>query len=481
MNSTSPVLIVGAGPTGLTLACELARRGIACRVVEKAPRLFIGSRGKGLQPRTLEVFDDLGVIDAVKAFGAPFPAFRLYAGNVVQWERTLEEMAPGAMPEPSPGVPYPKPWIIPQWRTDQILHDRFVELGGRVDLATELTGFTQDAAQITATLVHDGVEERVEARYLVGADGGHSFVRKASGVGFEGETHETERTLIGDVRVDGLEGVACHILTHAGDVTKRFSLWNLPGCDHYQLVATVAADEVPALSLESMQHLLEERSGRTDIRLHDLRWISLHRVNVRMVDRFRSGRVFLAGDAAHVHSSAGGQGLNTSVQDAYNLGWKLAAVLDGASPSLLDTYEEERWPVAAQVIGLTSKLHQSSFRPSTAPTPALHQLDITYRGCTLAVDDRPDAGELRAGDRAPDAQLPDGRRLFDVFRGPHSTLLVFGRREVSIDERARIQQVGALDGYDVAEGHLVLVRPDGYIGAISSSIDTIRSYLGKIL
>jgi 2-polyprenyl-6-methoxyphenol hydroxylase-like FAD-dependent oxidoreductase len=480
MIDACPVLIVGAGPTGLVLGCELARRGLPCRVVEQAPRLFVGSRGKGLQPRTLEVFDDLGVLDDVTAGGAPFPPFRMYAGAAIQWERSLEEMLRGAMPEPSPGVPYPRPWLIPQSRTDRILHDRFIALGGRVDLATALTGFTQDADGVTATLVHQGRAEAVRAQFLVGADGGHSTVRKTSGAGFAGETYETERTLIGDVRVTGLSGVACHILTRAGDPTKRCSLWNLPGTGDYQFVATMAADEVPALTLASVQQLIDERSGRTDVRVHELRWLSLYKVNVRMADRFRIGRVFLAGDAAHVHSSAGGQGLNTSVQDAYNLGWKLAAVQGGADPALLDTYEEERWPVAAQVLGMTTALHERGFRPSTGQAPALHQLDITYRGSSLAVDDRPSPGGLRAGDRAPDARLPDGTRLFDAFRGPHVTLLAFGHDAVAGDHRTKILQVGRLDGYDVDAGHVVLVRPDGYIGAITASSDTLRAYLARL-
>jgi len=473
-----PVLIVGAGPTGLTLACDLARRGVACRVIDKAPHPFIGSRGKGLQPRTLEVFDDLGVLDAVLDAGAPFPPFRLYAGTAIKWERSLEDMLAGGLPVPSARVPYPRPWLLPQWRTDSILNARLVALGGRVDFATELTDLSADAAGVTATLREAGSTLTVRAQYLVGADGGNSAVRRQCGFAFAGETYETERTLIGDVRVQGLSGVACHILTSEGDATRRFSLWNLPGSEHYQFVASMAADAVPALSLESVQRLLEERSGRDDIRLHDLRWISLYRVNVRMVDRFRSGRVFLAGDAAHVHSSAGGQGLNTSVQDAYNLGWKLAAVLGGTSPALLDTYEDERLPVAAHVLGLSTTLHHRDFRPATAPAPAIHQLDITYRGGPLAVDDRCAPGELQAGDRAPDAVSSDGTRLFDVFRGPHFTLLAMGCPAPSLGPNVRTLAVDTLDGYDVDAGHFVLVRPDGYVGAISPSLDTIARYPG---
>jgi 2-polyprenyl-6-methoxyphenol hydroxylase-like FAD-dependent oxidoreductase len=497
MTQGVPVLIAGAGPAGLTLACELARRGVPCRVVDKAPQLFLGSRAKGLQPRTLEVFDDLGVIEEVLASGAPFPPFRLYAGRELKWERSLEQMLGGAAAVPAPataGVPYPRAWLIPQWRTDQILHDRFVALGGRVELETELVDVAQeqDGSGVTATLMSDRVSQKVRARYLIGADGGRSLVRKRCGVAFEGAPLPAERTLIGDVKATGLDGVACHILTRAGDATSRFSLWNLPASEHYQLVANLPGDDAsaPELTLAGVQRLLEERTGRRDVRLLELRWISIYRVQVRMAERFRLGRVFLVGDAAHVHSSAVGQGLNTSVQDAYNLGWKLAAALGGAADgeALLDSYEQERRPIAAAALGLGSKLHREGFRappgpPSRGEAPALHQLDVSYRGSPFAFDDRLVRGALQAGDRAPDAVLANGQRLFDLLRGPHFTLLVFGERLELLEGDARVvvEEVGALEGYDVEPGQLVLVRPDGYVGAISSSLETIRGYLYRLM
>lgn len=468
------VLIAGAGPTGLTLAIDLARRGVPCRVVDKAPGLFPGSRGKGLSQRTQEVFADLGVINAVLADGMPFPKFRRYSGREVVFERDVTELL-GAEPLPrSVDVPYPDLWLLPQWRTDEILYERFVQLGGRVEFGTEVLGFDQEAHGVTARTTAGPIR----ATYLVGCDGGRSTVRKALGVGFAGETFESERTLLGDVRAEGLDGVFCHMFSTA---TERFSLWNMPGGQCYQFVATVAADDVPELTLDSVRRLLYERSGRADIRLHDLKWISLYRINARMADRFRVGRVLLAGDAAHVHSSAGGQGLNTSVQDGYNLGWKLAAVLDGAAESLLDSYEAERMPVAAHVLGMSRTLHRLDFQPQEGWTPAIHQLDVSYRHGPLAVDDRPAQGRLRAGDRAPDGILGDGTRLFDVFCGPHFTLLAFGDLP---DQRwgasTRVRQVAVSDAYDVDDGTLVLVRPDGYIGVISQRIDTVLTYLEQV-
>lgn len=478
----APVLVVGAGPTGLTLACELARRGVGCRVVDKAPELFVGSRAKGLQPRTLEVFDLLGVSGAIQAGGAPFPPFRLYAGDEVRWERSLEEMLGTPSVPATAANPHPRAWLIPQWRTDRILSDRFAALGGRVELSTEVTGIASDDDGVTVTLERHGSIESVRADCVVGADGGRSFLRKACGFAFEGETLGGEATLIGDVKAAGLSGTACHILTRAGDPAERFSLWNLPGSEHYQFVVTMSTSDTPDLTLASVQRILDERSGRSDIRLGDMRWISLYRVNIRMVDRLRRGRVFLAGDAAHIHSSAGGQGLNTGVQDAVNLGWKLASVLRGAPSALLDTYDEERLPVAASVLGTTTRLHAQGFGGPRAAPPAIHQLDITYRGSSLAIDGiRRDGRALRAGDRAADGVLPDGARLFDHFRTGGFTLLAFGRRETGAALGVREVLIDApLEGYDVDDGSLVLVRPDGYVGIIARSPDDVRAYLSRV-
>lgn len=472
------VVIAGAGPTGLTLACELSRRGIGCRVLEKAPGLFPGSRGKGLSPRTQEVFDDLGVADAIQSGGMKMPSFRIYAGREIVAERTLMEMLGSEIPS-GPGVPYPGFWMVPQWRTDEILLNRLRELGGDVEFNCEVTGFDQNIDGVTVTVTRGGTPDRIQSSYLVGADGGRSTVRKVLGVGFAGETFESERTLIGDVRADGLDGEFCHVMTRGGQVSERFSLWNLPNSNHYQFVASMAADDVPPPTLEAVQALLVERSGREDVVLHDLRWISLYRVNTRMVDRFREGRVFLAGDAAHVHSSAGGQGLNTSVQDAYNLGWKLAAVIAGGPECLLETYEEERMPVAASVLGMSTDLHHRNFEPSNDPAPQLHQMDITYRQSSLAVDDRPAPGTLRAGDRAPDALLPEGRRLFDVLRGTHFTLLTADGRATDIPD-VQVAPVTPSTDYDITASTFILVRPDGYIGVMTESEETVRRYLTRV-
>ncbi|SFQ19672.1 2-polyprenyl-6-methoxyphenol hydroxylase [Amycolatopsis arida] len=462
------VLVAGAGPTGLTLAIDLARRGVPVRVVDKALRPFAGSRGDGLQPRTLEVFDDLGVLDAVLAEGMPPAPIRAYVGGELVGER---RMAP--VLEPTPDVPYPNPRVLGQSRTEAILRARLAELGVRVEFGTELAGFTQDSAGVTATL---GGGQRVRAAYLVGADGGRSTVRKALGVPFEGSTDPSIRMLLGDVRVDALDHDCGYWFAPADDPKAGVALSPLPGGRHFQFAAPLAGDAEP--SLATLRDLLDRCSGRSDLRVTDLAWVTVWRPNVRLAARFRVGRVFLAGDAAHVHPPTGGQGLNTGVQDAHNLGWKLA---DG-TPELLDTYETERRAVAAQVLGLSTEL----LRRHVEGDPDAHERDARTRQLDLGYrTDPPAAGRVRPGDRAPDAPVRDASgapvRLFDLFRGPHATLLAFGG--VSPAERAAgvrvypvvrepdgrsVVDVGghAFAAYDVTEGGRVLVRPDGYVGGV---------------
>ncbi|NVI90650.1 FAD-dependent monooxygenase [Actinomadura sp. BRA 177] len=466
------VLIIGAGPTGLTLAVDLARRGIRHRIID--PGTPTGSRGKGLQPRTLEVFDDLGVIGALLDTGGLYPPIRAYAGAEVVWE--------GRMAEPkdaSDAVPYPNGLMVPQWRTEQILRDRLAELGGRVEKA-ELATFAQDADGVTATLADGTI---VHAAYLVGADGGRSTVRKTLGISFAGETRAEERALIGDVRTADLDRDHWHTWADLETRTARVGLCPLAGTDDFQFTAPIPASENPELTLATYQKMLEAGSGRTDIRLTDLTWSSIYRVNIRMAERFRDGRVFLAGDAAHVHSPAGGQGLNTGVQDAYNLGWKLAAVINGGPPALLDTYEEERLPVAAGVLGISTKLHEKAARGQADAYQRgeeLQQLLLGYPDSSLS------AGPL-GGTRAPDAVLHDKsgirHRLHDLLRGPHFTVLAFDTEFEHPDVRVvTIGERGDYTGTEVQATYaagLALIRPDGYI-ACTGDAPEIRTHLARL-
>jgi 2-polyprenyl-6-methoxyphenol hydroxylase-like FAD-dependent oxidoreductase len=499
------VLIVGAGPTGLALACDLGRRGVAFRIIDRAPAYFAGSRGKGLQPRSLEVLDDFGLVDRILENGRFHIPFRAYDGATVLGEFDMHEGR-----HPTPNVPYASSLIIPQWRVEETLRQCVDAAGAHVELAAELTAIEQDEEGVTATVQQADATRQIRCRYLVGADGAHSFVRKSMNIGFEGETWKDERMLVGDVRVDGLDRDHWH--SWPRHEKGWVALCPLPSTESFQFQAQIAADVDGEPTLATFQGILNERSGRTDLRLSEPTWISLYRANVRMVDRYRVGRVFLAGDAAHVHSPAGGQGMNTGIQDAYNLGWKLAAVLNGATEALLHTYEEERLPVAADMLGITTRLHRQVFSTNVQAMrrgPETLQLDLNYRGSSLSWHDDLPQIPLQAGDRAPDAPLVDRQgkrvRLFDVFRGTHFTLLNFGHDNLEqLNKIAETQkqilrlcsigadafpglQLSDTDGharlaYVGEEKAFFLVRPDGYIGVLgdSRSIDRVENYLNHI-
>ncbi|MET9024600.1 FAD-dependent monooxygenase [Nocardia sp. NPDC004168] len=467
------VLVAGAGPTGLTLALDLARRDIPVRIVDKAATFFAGSRGDGIQPRTLEVFDDLGVLDAVLTAGMPTPVMRVHLGGEFVTERRMSEPV-----EPTPAVPYPNLWVLGQSRTEAILRERLAEFGVHVELGTALTGFTQDDDGVTVTLEHDGTPETVRAAYLIGADGGKSTVRKTLGIPFEGSTDESLRMLLGDVRADALDHEVGYWFAAADEPMRGIALSPLPGGRQFQFAAPLTGDAEP--SLELLQEYVDRYCGRDDVTLTDLTWVTVWRPNIRLAQRFRDGRVFLAGDAAHAHPPTGGQGMNTGIQDAYNLGWKLAAALAG-DDTLLDSYEAERRTVAAKVLGLSSELLDKLVdggEDAMERGAETQQLDISYR-------DPAERGWFAVGDRAPDAPVKDehGRpvRLFDLFRGPHATVLSFGAQAeagphayavVRPGEQVEGPHVVDVDGYAhaayaAAEGTRVFVRPDGYVGALS--------------
>ncbi|WP_433192532.1 FAD-dependent monooxygenase [Nocardia sp. CA-107356] len=467
------VLITGAGPTGLALAIDLARRNIPVRIIDQATAFFAGSRGDGIQPRTLEVFDDLGVLDAVHAAGAPAPVMRAYFGGEFAGEHRAAEPV-----EPTPAVPYPNIWVLGQSRTEAILRDRLAEFGVRVELATALVSFQQDDTGVTAELAHDGGTETVRVAYLVGADGGRSTVRKTLGIPFEGNTDDSIRMLLGDVSADALDHDYGYWFAGAARPMEGIALSPLPGGGQFQFGAPLREDVEP--SLEVLQELIDRYAGNPDIVLSDLTWATVWRPNIRLAQRFRAGRVFLAGDAAHVHPPTGGQGMNTGIQDAYNLGWKLAAALAG-DESLLDSYESERRTVAARVLGISTELLDKlvdGAEDALQRGEETRQLDISYR-------DPADRGALIAGDRAPDAPVKDvaGQpiRLFDLFRGPHSTLLTFGDSNAPTAEpgvesytviRPGDKAAGrhvvdvdghAFDAYQAVAGTVIRIRPDGYL------------------
>ncbi len=475
------------------LACDLARRGVSLRIVDAQPAPpdhRAGSRGKGIQPRTLEVYDDLGVIGAVQARGGPYyPA--------MSWDGP-RQLGPAKFHrierrDPTPDVPYPSMWMLPQPRALDILRERLEGFGGWVEYGRRLTGLVQDPEGVDVALEGPGGEaETMRALYVAGCDGSRGSVRSAIGVRFAGETIDPHPMITADVVIPELEPTHWHMWDEAsGGALWLGPLAQMPQA--FQLYAKFDR-EVPELTRASLDRLVKERTGRLELNVTDVYFASPFGSRSGLAERFRRGRVFLLGDAAHMHPPAGGQGMNTSVQDAYNLGWKLGHVLrHGAPHGLLDTYEDERLPVAAHLLDFVVQMHKDwlgKTKDKEEPRKGEHmQLGLNYRCGPLSVDERGDVadGMVRAGDRAPDAPLTDGDgrslRMFDLLRGPSFTLLATGgaalpdldpkfRRAVRafrIAPGASPQSGGVLTDAEGWVGRvygagLLVVRPDGYIG-----------------
>ncbi len=491
MKNEIDVLICGAGPTGLTLALALAQRGVPFRIIEKMEAPFHGSRGKGLQPRTLEIFEDLGIIGQIMAAGGPYPPQREYQDDGSWHDSPTAEQRP-----PAPAEPYPMPWMLPQFLTEAAMRARLGELGREVDFGCELLGLEQQDQAVIARIANKGAEQLLQARYVVAADGGRSFVRNLSGIDFPGKTLGV-RAVVADIFLDGLGRDVWHRFS-GGAQEQQISLCPLAGTDMFQLQAALAGVEEPDLSVGGLTRMVRERSGRTDMTVVAVRWASVFQMHAKLAQRYRAGRVLLAGDAAHVHPPTGGQGLNTSIQDAYNLAWKLSAVLAGADATLLDTYEEERRPIAESMLGLSTRLLEEARRGEMRRGREVQQLDLGYPGSSLALEMPARKQGLRAGDRAPDAPIATRsgtrRRLFDLFRGTHWTLIGFHvtSGETLAAQGLHVHLFGPdgdlvdLDGhfndaYGLGRHDWILIRPDGYVGAIVAADNrkAIKDYLQR--
>jgi 2-polyprenyl-6-methoxyphenol hydroxylase-like FAD-dependent oxidoreductase len=477
---TTDVLICGAGAAGLTLAIDLARRGVGLRLIDKIEAPFQGARGKAIQPRSQEVFEDLAIVDRIVAAGGPYPPQRVYRSDGSYQESLIMEQR-----DPTPDEPYAIAIMVPQFLTEAAMRERLAELGLRPEYGFELEGFAQDAEGVTARISSSEGTKSLRTRYLVGADGGGSLVRRTNNIGFPGRSLDI-RAVVADVFVEGLSRDAWHRFNDGTPL--QISLCPLRGTDLFQLQAVIPLEGDIDLSMNGLTAMVTRRTGRNDIRIRAVSWVSAYNMHARLADRFRVGRVFLVGDAAHIHPPTGGQGLNTSVQDSYNLGWKLAAALNGAPDALLASYENERRPIAAAMLGLSTKLLDELKTPGGMRRGReTQQLDLGYMQSVLSFETPLRSSGLRAGYRAPDAPMRGAAglptRLFKLFQGPHWTLLGYEvDRATAIRPRAglHIHTVGPRGdlvddaghfraSYGLEPGTWVLIRPDGYIGAIASS------------
>ncbi len=463
LETKTDVLIVGGGPVGLTMACELARHGVSARVIDDKAAPEVWSKAAAVSARTMEIWRDMGLVERALERGRP-----MYGANMYKGAERIAHLDIHV-----PGTPYPYLFGMAQRHTELMLAERLVELGGELERPVKLETFDTADGEVVATLVHDdGGRERVTTPWLIGCDGARSTVRRVLGLPFEGSTFE--QTLVqADVRlelpfeVDSREAVL--FISEDGPVGM------LPLLDdgRYRLVALNVDDPPKEPPLELFEALVRRRCPE-GVRIHDPAWTVSFRFHGRIVPNYRVGRVFLAGDAAHIHSPAGGQGMNLGIQDAYNLAWKLALVHQGAAaPSLLDSYELERRPVGLTTVETTDAMTRRGMRMLSLRSPlaqalrdqaiafvmqsglvgdrafqGLGQLNISYAASpivgehhlsiwnaevsTTRRDERPHLADWYRfgkgpgpGERVSEVDLSAERTLFDLLRGTRHVLLLF--------------------------------------------------------
>src|SRR3954471_15856776 len=347
MPNHAQVLVVGAGPVGLTLANELVRHGISVRIVDKAAGRTDKSKALVLWSRSLELFDDAGYAEPFLPAGFQAHGAQISTGTEIIARITFNSV----------DSRFPYALMIPQSETERILEEQLASRGVTVERSVELTGFADNGSSVDATLKKaDGATEALTVDWLAGCDGAHSTVRHGCAFAFEGTTHESDWYLA-DGHISGLEpNDRLHIFWHRDGILAFFPIVG----DRWRVVGDLGPaednDRQADPTLAEINALLAHR-GSPDFVMSDPVWLAAFRINERKVKEYRKGRVFLAGDAAHIHSPAGGQGMNTGMQDAFNLAWKLALVIKGiAKPSLLDSYSPERTAVGERVLRNAGRL-----------------------------------------------------------------------------------------------------------------------------
>ncbi|KAK7051449.1 hypothetical protein VNI00_004423 [Paramarasmius palmivorus] len=577
-NNHSNVLIVGAGPSGLVLALTLLRNGVSVRLIDKALSHMIGQRGAGITPRTLEHYKILGILPQIEEEATPVPKIQLRPSPEVDGEEPPARLVAETMEEKPEYYRVRVSYAVFLIQTliqskinsvifgqeDHLAVLREVlskEYNCAVELSTELASFEPHHDHVVAHIrnVSTGVEENSRFDWLVGTDGAHSIVRKNLGLTFLGETVEENTMVIGDIEVLGGSELE-HWTVWGSFADKMLAIrpYERKGKkNHWLAFGGKNVDVVKAASdRDALLNLIFETIGKKKFEYGELRaaapWryvLNLKRsrfwklnlpsrANIRMVDKFGEGRVFVAGDAAHVHSPTGGQGMNSGVQDSVNLGWKLALVHKGLAPtSLLDSYTTERLPVIASMLNKTTDLMHKTFDTAIANNEAwvrgweLRQFGVNYRGSPIIVDERytdtsepvdpyrsGHDGSAHAGDRASDAPglvwNEKEKRLFDLFSPSRHMVLVFSNEEgatklldsfvcpegsvtsaviypqgtkspkESDANHTLVDRDGhAYKHYKVKEGEawIVIIRPDGYIGAVAKDASGVKKYFAQIL
>ncbi len=471
-------MIIGAGPTGLSLACQLVRYGIDFLIVEKKEGVTPYSKAIGVHARTLEIYEQMDLARSAIDQGWIAGKARLLVDGDVRAELDFSSIGEGLSP-------YPFVLMLEQSKNERLLYNYLQQHGEDVSWNTELESLTAGDSDVTARAkTADGETQTITAKYLVGCDGPKSLVRHSLRLEFGGSTFE-RMFYVADAQVDWS---FTHDALHVCLAKESFAVFfPLKGEKRYRLVGVFPEE----FAKEEGDVLYEEIEGRIrelaklDLDIHDVEWFSTYKVHTRHASRFSSGRCFLAGDSAHIHSPAGAQGMNTGIQDAYNLAWKLAMTLRGvADPNLLETYNEERLENAKNLLRTTDRMFQlaagdewwlAQLRTNVFPAvanyflslesvrnfvfPLLSQTGINYRHSSLSRHEGDEDFKVKAGDRMPYVLL-DGASIYDRLRDPNFHLLAFNEAQLT-------PQVKEVFGTD--KPFNILLRPDNYIESISTN------------
>ncbi|MGC2402905.1 MAG: FAD-dependent monooxygenase [Acidobacteriaceae bacterium] len=484
------VLIAGAGPVGMTMAIELARYGVAVRIVDKAPERTDKSKALVIWSRTLELLERSGCTAVLIDAGYKVTTVNLSAEKKPIAQFSLEGVE----------TAYPYTLMIPQNETERVLDEFLTTLGVKVERGVELTQFAASATTIVSTLRHsDGTEESLETSWLIGCDGAHSFVRHKLGMEFSGETSPVH-WLLADIHLEGVaRSPAINIAWHSDGVLASFPIAE----NRYRIIADSGenplgdAEKAPP-SLEQIQSILDKRFPGSP-RASDPIWLSSFTINERKVKDYRAGRVFLAGDAAHVHSPAGGQGMNTGMQDSCNLAWKLAMVIRGsAEDTLLESYSQERSPIAEEVLKVTGRMTKISTLSGQIAQSLRNDVASLVMGLSpvrkLAANvaseiairyaHSPLNGPNHHGEPAPGSRAPIREKEAPVGAGDSPRFVLFGEADGIppdlLTRHAKLVEANLRAPYH--PGGLWLVRPDGYVALAVKSGDwaSVETYLSRL-
>ncbi len=503
------VLIVGAGPTGLALACQLQRFGIDFLIIDRNSGTTPHSKAIGVQARTLEIYEQIGLAKDLVGMGTIAKRARMLEGGKIRGEVDLSGIGEGMSP-------YPFLLLVEQGKHEKLLFDHISGNGSGVEWSTELAGFEQNDAGVKATVrTADGIALDVSAKYLVGCDGAGSEVRKGLGLEFSGSTIE-RLFYVADVEIDwDFSHDSLYVALAANTITAFFPM---TGSDrHFRIVGIfpegheggpedIEYDEIEKKIIEDTE---------LDLDITGMNWFSVYKVHSRHAEKFSLGRCFLAGDSAHIHTPAGAQGMNTGIQDGYNLAWKLAAVLRyGSSGEILASYNDERLENAKRLLRSTDRFFQfgsspnpfvSFLRTKIVPYVAnglvnvdaiqrtifstVSQIGIRYRQSFLSKGG--EGFSVKAGDRMPWFEV-DGRSIYERLHEPKFHHLIFddGRGEAPASEAHPFADVHRMPLYPhiaeifgTSESFQVLLRPDNHIGLIEAGVsaDRVKEYMARVL